>query len=126
MKDRIGKNALERFKNNTEKKSFQYNASESQMIAERNRKSNEKKIKFFDERYSIIVDLFMKEIEKRKINIEDKNFNDQMDEILEKLFQSKFFEMRFPNDNVKDVKNAVLRKVNSLKQQKLEKGRDYE
>ena len=48
-----------------------------------------------------------------------------MDEILEIIFQSQFFRKRFPNDNLNDIRNTVLRKVNSDRQNK-EKGRDDE
>ena len=90
-------------------------------IAER----KDKQIKALDERYSVIVKLFMNEVEKRKIDITAPDFTLKMEEILEEISKGKFFQSRFSHDNVKDIKNAILRKVNSERRIE-EKGRDDE
>ena len=81
-------------------------------IAETSKKRDEK-IRVFDERYSVIVKLFMSEIEKRKIDITAPEFNEKMDEILQEISKGKFFQTRYSTDNMDDIRNTILRRVNS-------------
>ena len=80
----------------------------------------DKKIRFFDERYLTITKLFMDEIRRRKIDITDPEFSQKMEEILQGIVKGKFFQSRFSNDNIQDVRNAILRRVNKERQTKEE------
>lgn len=88
-------------------------------------KRKDEQIKHLDERYSVIVTLFMNQITKREIDIFSADFDLKMDEILQEIVLSKYFNSRFPNDNLTNVRNAVLRKVNAERQNNV-KSRDDE
>ena len=79
-------------------------------------KKYDEKLKYFDERYAMITKVFMNEIVKRKISIDDPELDDKIDEILSFICEGRYYQSRFQNDNIIDVKNAVLRRVNAEKQ----------
>lgn len=70
------------------------------------------------ERYESVVILFMNELKRRNIDLDETDFEAKMDEILQRIFESKYFKSRFPNENLNDIRNAVLRKINLDKQRK--------
>lgn len=76
----------------------------------------EEKIKYFDERYAFIVNAFMNELSKRNISINNPEISDRIDEILSAICGGSFYQARFAKDDIRDVKNAVLRKINAEKQ----------
>lgn len=76
----------------------------------------DEKLKAFDQRYSLITTVFMNELDKRKISVNDLDIYEKIDEILSLICEGKFFKSRFENDKLTDVKNAILRKVNTEKQ----------
>lgn len=78
-----------------------------------------------DKQYSIVVHLFMSEIEKRKINLDSATFNESMEEILQDITQGNFFKNRFPNANMDEVRKTILRRINA-ERQKEGKGREDE
>ena len=73
----------------------------------------------------------MKE-KQEEINMLAIDFDEMMEEILQTIYQSKMFEMRYKNDDKQRVKNAILRVVNKEREKikeelkKSEKGRDDE
>ena len=83
---------------------------------EKRTKMHEEKIKYFDERYSFIVKAFMNEISKRNISVDSPELDKKIDEILSSICEGKYYQTRFAEDNIKDIKNAILRKVNLEKQ----------
>lgn len=83
---------------------------------EKRTKEHEDKIQYFDERYALIVKAFMNEISKRDINIKEPQIDSKIDEILSVICGGKYYKTRFAEDNVEDVKNAILRKINAEKQ----------
>ena len=75
-------------------------------------KQHEEKIKYFDERYSLIVKAFMNEFSKRNISIDSPELDNKIDEILTSICEGKYYQTRFAEENIQDVKNAILRKIN--------------
>lgn len=85
-------------------------------------KKHDEKLKYFDERYSMITTVFINELSKRNISLNDVDLDRKIDEILSTICEGKYYQTRFEKDNIKDVKNAILRKVN-LEKQKLNEER---
>lgn len=79
-------------------------------------KQYDEKLKYFDERYSLVVKVFMNEIFKRNISIDDPELESKIDEIVSSICEGKYYQTRFAGDNIEDVKNTILRKVNTEKQ----------
>lgn len=91
---------------NSRNKSYHQKKSEQQ----------EEKIKYFDERYALIVNVFMNELSKRNISINNPDIYDKIDDILSAISEGSFYQARFSKDNITDIKNAISRKINAEKQ----------
>lgn len=74
-------------------------------------KEREEQLKDFDQRYAVIVNLFMAEVNKRKVDINSADFDEKMNEILQTIFHSTFFKKRFPKESLVDIKSTILRRV---------------
>ena len=81
----------------------------------------DKKIEYFDTKYSTIVSIVERELQKRNIDLDDPTSASNVEQILKMVLSNKAFE-RFRNDNVTDIKNALSRKINSQKIIMLDEG----
>ncbi len=83
--------------------------------------SKDEQIRIQDARYTTIVSVILREIQKRDINYDDSEFDIKIDQIIEMLQQNPFFK-RFREDSVIDIRNAVKRRVNLNKTKSEEEG----
>lgn len=97
-------------------RTYDMKRSYARMEQAKRTKQLDDKLKSFDERYALIVNGFMNELSKRKISINEPNLDNKIDEILSSISEGKYFQSRFADDDMKDIKNAVLRRVNTEKQ----------
>ena len=95
---------------------FRYQNKRLQKIAKK-----DKEIEYFDTKYSTIVSILERELQKRNIDLSDPNSAHNVEQILELALSNKAFE-KFRNDNVTDIKNALSRKINSQKIIMLDEG----
>lgn len=95
---------------------FQYQNRQLKRIAKK-----DKKIEYFDTKYSTIVSIVERELQKRNIDLNDPNSISKVDQILELALSNKAFE-KFKNDDITDIKNALSRKINSQKVIMLDEG----
>ena len=131
MKNRDGKKAIDRLSKYklTKETRTGINKEDSNRYYDKkiriakNAQKKDEQLKAFDERYCIIVKVFMSEIEKRKIDIAAPDFEERLEEILQEITRGKFFQTRFSGDNIRDIKNTILRKINKEKQRIAEEGR---
>lgn len=105
-----------------------YGAYDREAEIKKNAQSVDERIEFDDERYKALTSAFMNTVHARGINVLAIDFDEKMEEILQTIYQSKMFEMRYKNDDKKRVENAILRAVNEERDRlgKSEKGRDDE
>lgn len=79
----------------------------------------EQEIRYFDRRYDGLTSYILLQLKKRKANINDENFDINLDDITNSILESKLFKDRFSFDKQEDIKNAVKRKINAeLNQEK--------
>lgn len=97
-------------------RTYDMKRSYARMEQTKRTKQLDDKLKSFDERYALIVNCFMNELSKRRISINEPNLDNKIDEILSSISEGKYFQSRFADDDMKDIKNAVLRRVNTEKQ----------
>ncbi len=83
--------------------------------------SKDEQIRIQDARYTTIVSVILREIQKRDINYDDSEFDIKIDQIIEMLQQNPFFK-RFNEDSVIDIRNAVKRRLNLNKTKSEEEG----
>ena len=85
----------------------------------------DQEIKYYDRRYDGLTSYILLQLKKRKANINDENFDINLDDITNSILESKLFRNRFPFDKQEDIKNAVKRKINAeLNQEKQGYSRD--
>lgn len=95
---------------------FKYQNRRLQKIAQ-----NDKKIEYFDAKYSTIVSIVERELQKRNIDLDDPTSASNVEQILKMVLSNKAFE-KFKDDNITDIKNALSRKINSQKIIMLDEG----
>ena len=102
-----------------------YGAYDKEAEIKKKAQSIDARIEFDDERYKSLTSAFMNTIHAKRIDIDSSDFDEKMEEILQTIYQSKTFNIRYPNDDKERVKNAILRAVNKEKDRlkKSEKGR---
>ena len=104
-----------------------YNAYDKEAATKKNAQIVDARIEFEDKRYEALTKIFMNTIHARNLDVFDTGFDEIMEEILQTIYQSKLFEVRYKNDDKTRVKNAILRAVNKERnKKKTEKGRDDE
>ena len=109
-----------------------YAAYDKEAATKKKSERADKIIEHDDERYRSLTTAFMNTIHAREINVLAIDFGEKMAEILQTIYQSKMFEMRYKNDDKQRVNNAILRAVNKERERikkelkKSEKGRDDE
>lgn len=74
-------------------------------------KNAEERVKLLDEKYTTIVSVILNEIHKRNIYKDDPEFNEKIDQIIETLQHNSFFKV-IKDDNPRDIRNVVKRRLN--------------
>lgn len=97
-------------------RTYDMKRSYARMEQSKRTKQLDDKLKSFDERYALIVNGFMNELSKREISVNEPDLDSKIDEILSSISEGKYFQSRFADDDMKDIKNAILRRVNAEKQ----------
>ena len=134
MLERNNKSGVNRIKNYRDKTGGRhircekkYHAYDKDAEIRKNAEKANERIEYYNERYCSLTKVFMNTINAREIDIMSKDFDEKIEEILQAIFQSKVFEVRYRNDDKQEVKNAILRAVNEQRNRiKSEKGRDDE
>ena len=139
MLERTNKSGVSRIKGYREKTGGRqtkcerrYGAYDKEAAAKKNLQKVDTMIEYDDKRYEALTTVFMNTVYAREINMLAIDFDEMMEEILQTIYQSKMFEMRYKNDDKQRVKNAILRVVNKEREKikeelkKSEKGRDDE
>ena len=70
------------------------------------------KRKIIDEKYSSLVIVIKNELTKRKININDNDFDLKIDEIISNALQIPSIRKRYPDAEIVEIRNAVKRSIN--------------
>ena len=125
MRERDGRSGISRLRRpkNPEKKASKLRTiracegvtSRNKDYCQKKAEQQTQKLKSLDERYAVIVKVFMNELSKRNTSINSHEIYERIDEILSSISKGSYYQTRFAGDNISDIRNAILRKVNAIK-----------